>query len=110
MLEPKIVLTDDVRSAARHLKLRTVDAAVIYQSDVKETKALLTVYTFPENTHDPIQYVGVVTNTGTMRKAGLTNEMDHPAPRFLSFLASPAAASLWHKHGFGLPPGAGDNQ
>jgi molybdate transport system permease protein len=89
-LQPKMVMTGDVRGALNHLIQGTVDAAIVYQSDARAHSSVRIAYVFPSDSHDPIVYWGVVTS----------NEHFSKAHRLLQFLSSPASRGTWQRHGF----------
>ena len=90
-LYPKLVFADDVRGAARYLRLGSVDAAVLYETDTRIDPNLRILHRFASGTHDPIHYVGTITSP----------DPNPQAKAFLSYLTSPTARAVWHKHGFG---------
>ncbi len=96
-VQTKLVLTDDVRAAERHLSLGTVDAAILYGTDVIATPQLTAAHVFAPDAHDPIRYVGAVVNRESVSPI---------AGEFLSFLAGDEAASMWRRHGFMSPAGS----
>jgi len=95
-LQAKLVRAADVRSAARLLAMRAVDAAIVYETDVSATDNIVSAYRFAADMHAPIEYVGALiesrdTAAGPYRAA---------AARFLAFLQSEPAERIWRKHGF----------
>jgi len=97
-LAPKLVRAGDVRSAARLLAMRTVDAAIVYETDVAATGGVTTAYIFPAAVHAPIEYVGVLIEPHD------TGSRAPQAAEFLAFLQSDAARAIWSKHGFVTTP------
>jgi len=89
-LQGKLVLTDDVRQAAAHVALGTVDAAVVYQSDAVQLEKCVAAE-LPDAAHQPIMYVGAVHRAAA--------DPDR-ASAFLRRIAADEAAAIWRKHGF----------
>ena len=96
----KLVHAGDVRSAARLLAMRTVDAAIVYETDVAATRGIATVYVFAAGMHTPIEYVGAIVESRDMR----SKTHDTAVAGFLEFLRSDMAQAIWHKHGFAVTP------
>ena len=94
----KLVHAGDVRSAARLLAMRTVDAAIVYETDVAATRGIATVYVFAAEMHTPIEYVGAVIESRD------TRSRPHKAAvaGFLELLRSDVAQAIWRKHGFSV--------
>lgn len=94
----KLVHAGDVRSAARLLAMRTVDAAIVYETDVAATSGISTVYVFAAGMHAPIEYVGAVIAPRDTR----SRPHKAAAAGFLGFLQSDSAQVIWRKHGFSV--------
>lgn len=100
-LQPKLVRAGDVRGAAHYLAWHTVQAAIVYQTDVDATESLTPVYVFDETTHTPIEYVGAVVASGGAAQGDSGRDTRADSARdFLAFLGSAAAAPVWRKYGF----------
>jgi len=94
-LQPKLVHAGDARSAVNLLAERTVDAAIVYETDATGTDGVTIVYRFDAKTHAPIEYVGAIVTSPRVQ-----TEPGDAAARFLSFLGTDAAGPIWKKHGF----------
>jgi len=94
----KLVRAGDVRSAARLLAMRTVDAAIVYETDVAATRGVAAVHVFAAGMHAPIEYVGAVIESHETR----STPRKTAAAGFLEFLQSDAAQAVWRKHGFAV--------
>ena len=96
----KLIFTDNVRDAAQHAARGTVDAAIIYATDVRADERLAIVYRFPSDSHEAAVCVaGVVVREGAAT---------HPHARALvEFLSSRSAESEWSRRGFAVD-GRGD--
>lgn len=98
-LEPKLVLADNVRDAANHVRIKAVDVAIIYASDVASTDELSEAFRIDEKAHQPIEYVGGAVTSG--RAESLSRS-------FLTFLESDDAKARWRAHGFVAVTRGGD--
>ncbi len=90
-LADKFVPCANVHSALAHVEMGTVEAAIVYATDIKITNKVKRVFTIPQINHMPIIYTCCV-----LKKA------PHPdaADMFLSFLASSHAAKVFAEYGF----------
>ncbi|WP_282755469.1 molybdate ABC transporter substrate-binding protein [Desulfuromonas thiophila] len=90
-LQPRLLLTSDVRQALLYADRGEVDAALVYHSDAclaRQARLLLRV---PPQLHDPIRFPMALTSRGA----------DNPAARqLLAFLTSPSARALLVQRGF----------
>ncbi len=87
-LAPKLVMADNARAAANYLTLRAVDAAIVYANETGPETDLMAVYTFPAESHAPIEYTGVVVTES------------RAAREFLDLLTSSDSEIVWRRHGF----------
>ncbi len=90
-LADKFVPCADVRSTLAHVEMGTVEAAIVYATDINITNKVKKVFTIPQINHMPITYTICV-----LKKA------PHPdaADMFLGFLASSHAAKVFTEYGF----------
>ncbi len=95
-LQSRLVRSDNVRMAAKQLSLRAISAAIVYATDANADNNISVSFTFPEDSHDPIEYVGCVVAASSQ-----TSE----ASQFVDYLASQQTVALWRKHGFAVPKG-----
>ena len=98
-LQEKIVPTQNVRGAVAAVESGNVDAAIVYKTDAALLKSGKVAFEIPVELTPAIIY-----------PAAVTSESPHPelAREFLRFLASPAAAPIWIRHGFKrIEPAAG---
>ena len=91
---PRIVPTEDVRSALAFVERGECQVGVVYQTDALISQKVKTLGLFPINSHDPIIYpvaaMGTTTNTQTLD--------------FLNFLHSRSQKPLWNRFGFAQVP------
>jgi molybdate transport system substrate-binding protein len=95
-VQPKVVYTTDVRQALAYVERGEVDAALVYRTDAIRGEKVRIAAVAPPGTHRPIVYPAAVPTTAR-----------HPAEaeRFLAFLATPEARSVFRRYGFAPPPG-----
>lgn len=87
-LEPHVAQADNVRAALALVATGAAPYGITYASDaIAETK-VTAVYTFPEDSHDPITYPAALTSD----KAA--------AASFLEELSSPEATEVFRANGF----------
>jgi molybdate transport system substrate-binding protein len=87
----KIVSADNVRVALTYVERGETEAGIVYATDAKISEKVELVYTFPEETHEPIRYPLVLLKSGNAS----------PAARwFFEFLQSAKAKDVFAKHGF----------
>ena len=91
-LRPKVIPMENVRAALAAADNGSVDAAVVYKTDALLAKQAREVMT--------LSGVAIRYPVGVLRSAR------HPdaARRFVQYLASPAAAMVFRKLGFVIPP------
>ncbi|MEJ2716300.1 MAG: molybdate ABC transporter substrate-binding protein [Deltaproteobacteria bacterium] len=89
-VEPKVARCKDVRAALTLVERGEAPLGVVYATDAAISKKVKVIGVFPEDTHPPIVYpVALVKDRGTPT-----------ARRFLKFLTSPDAKSIFEKYGF----------
>ncbi|MDO4895813.1 MAG: molybdate ABC transporter substrate-binding protein [Moraxella sp.] len=88
VVAPKLVETQDVRSALNFVNRGECQFGIVYATDVAVVKNVKIVGTFPTHTHDPIIYpVMMIQNTTQARQ-------------YYQFLQSPQAKQIYRKYGF----------
>ena len=92
-IQPKLVLTADVRSALVYVESGEVDVGVVYQTDAKLSRKVRIIYQFPNSTHTPIVYPAVVLRN-TKHKV--------LAQAFLEYLQTAEAEAIFGKYGFSV--------
>lgn len=90
-VSPRIVGTEDVRTALAFVERAECSLGIVYKTDAKLTKKVKVIATFPANSHAAIEYPGALTkNAGAEAKA------------FWAFLQSDAAKAVFARYGFTL--------
>lgn len=92
--EGRIVPTGHVRAALAAVENGSADAAIVYVTDLHETRTARAAVTIPREQAPPITYPAAVIAAARNRDT---------AERFLAFLESGAARAVFLEHGF-LPP------
>lgn len=87
----RLIETVDVRAAAAAVQSGGADYGIVYATDAAAAPGLSVVLDVPASSHSPILYAAGVLR-GSERKG--------PAGRFLDFLASSQAQSVFRRHGF----------
>ncbi|MES2825676.1 MAG: molybdate ABC transporter substrate-binding protein [Pseudomonadota bacterium] len=88
-ISPRIVGTDDVRTALSFVERAECGLGIVYKTDAQLSKKIKLVDTFPAASHSPIEYPGALTkNAGTDAKA------------FWLFLQSNDAKAVFTRYGF----------
>lgn len=91
MIQPKLVLANDVRQVLTYLETGNVDAGLVYRSDALVGKDIKVIADAPADSHKPIVYpVAVIKSTKHQKE---TEE-------FEGFLLSDEAARVFTKYGF----------
>ncbi|MFO1431983.1 MAG: molybdate ABC transporter substrate-binding protein [Candidatus Competibacteraceae bacterium] len=90
-LAPRLVETQDVRSALAFVERGECAAGIVYETDAKASARVSIVGVFPAAGHQLIGYpIALVTGAGK------------PARDFLDYLFTPAAAAVFKHYGFAL--------
>jgi molybdate transport system substrate-binding protein len=95
--QQKIVTGDTVRVVLAYVERGEVEAGILYATDGQISSKVKTVQEFPADTHDPIIYPLVLLKEGEKKGA---------ARRFVEYLQSPAAGTVFRQHGFQFLPGS----
>ena len=93
-LENKLVLTPSVIQALYLAEWGEVDAAIIYLGDAILSDRIEIAFSFPENSHEPIEFIGAVVSSSSSNTA---------ARAFLDFLSTEHAERVFTRYGFRLP-------
>jgi molybdate transport system substrate-binding protein len=90
-IEPRIVGTEDVRTALAFVERGECNLGIVYKTDAQLSKKVKVVATFPAASHTPIEYPGALTkNAGAESKA------------FWVFLQSDQAKAIFTRYGFSV--------
>jgi molybdate transport system substrate-binding protein len=89
-IEPHIARAENVRAALLLVARGEAPFGIVYATDALAEPKVRIVDTFPENTHAPIVYPVAIVATSRSPYA----------QRFVDSLASPAARTIWARHGF----------
>jgi molybdate transport system substrate-binding protein len=87
---PRLVRTDDVRSALLLVERGEAPAGIVYATDALVSKAVMIAGTFPSDSHDPISYPFAVTKSGDTAETRA----------LMAFLETPEARAIFIKRGF----------
>jgi molybdate transport system substrate-binding protein len=88
-IAPRIVGTDDVRTALTFVERAECSLGIVYKTDVQLSKKTKIVGTFPASSHSPIEYSGaLIKNAGAEAKA------------YWNFLQSDDAKIVFAHYGF----------
>ncbi|MHC3125138.1 molybdate ABC transporter substrate-binding protein [Acinetobacter sp. GN11] len=89
-IEPKLVETEDVRTALNFVARGECQVGIVYATDAAISKDVTVVGVFPENTHSPIIYpVGIIKKNPSSTK-------------LYQFLQSNQAKAVFKKYGFSV--------
>ncbi|WP_331344804.1 molybdate ABC transporter substrate-binding protein [Cellvibrio sp. UBA7661] len=90
-IQPRLVGTEDVRTALAFVERGECALGVVYKTDAQLSKKVIVVASFPAESHLPIVYPG-----------GLTKNAVPEADAFWQFLQSAAAQEIFIRYGFGV--------
>lgn len=88
-IQPRLVGTEDVRTALAFVERGECALGIVYKTDALMSKKVSLVATFPAESHLPIVYPGSLTTSATAE-----------ARAFWQFLQSPVAADVFVRYGF----------
>ena len=93
-LQPKLLYGPDVRTALQYAASGSVDAAVVYATDVAGAEGVRMLWRFPDDSHRPVRYpAAAIADADNL--AG--------AAAFLVFLRTEEALMAFRSHGFTTP-------
>ena len=92
IVEPKLAQTDNVRAALAFVARNEAPLGIVYATDARVEKSVKVIATFPAESHDPIIYPFAVT--------ALSKNPE--AEKFLRYLKSSQAQSIFEKAGFAV--------
>lgn len=99
-IQPRLVGTEDVRTALAFVERGECALGIVYKTDAQLSKKVSVVASFPAESHLPIVYPG-----------GLTKNAGPDAQAFWQFLQSKPAMEVFARYGFGgAPPDIGTTQ
>jgi len=90
-IQPRLVGTEDVRTALAFVERGECALGIVYKTDALMSKKVAVVASFPADSHLPIVYPG-----------GLTKNATAEAQAFWQFLQSDVAAAVFVRYGFTL--------
>jgi molybdate transport system substrate-binding protein len=90
-IESKIIQTKDVRQVLTYVESNSVDAGIVYMTDIKISDKVKVVAVADEQSHDPIIY-----SAGIIKQSALKKEVS----LFYDYLQTPNARAIFEKHGF----------
>ena len=88
---PKVAQVDNVRAALALVARGEAPFGIVYATDASASDKVTVIATFPADTHRPIIYPAAVVSDSTHRDA---------AARFLEFLSSASARTIFERQGF----------
>lgn len=91
-VEPKLVGTEDVRTALAFVQRGECSLGIVYKTDALMAKQVKIIATFPPQSHPPIIY-----------PVALTKQATPEAKQFWTFLQSPTARDIFSRYGFTQP-------
>ncbi|MCE5272141.1 molybdate ABC transporter substrate-binding protein [bacterium] len=90
----RLVLSQDVRAVLALVEQGAVDAGIVYATDARMSGRVRLAFTFPEASHDPVDYyAAVVTTSGHAAEAA----------RLLEFMQGAEFRDILTGYGFSLP-------
>lgn len=87
-LSAKLMLTNDVRSALMMVEMGEAGFGIVYRTDALLSKKVRTIYTFPEKSHQSVDYFQVLISERQQAK------------QFYDYLYSPEAKAILRKYQF----------
>jgi molybdate transport system substrate-binding protein len=92
-VEPKLAPTDNVRAALALVSRRETLYGIVYETDTKSDKSVKVAGVFPADSYPPVIYPAAI----------LTDSTTPDTQAFFDYLKSPAASTVFQKHGFSQP-------
>ena len=92
--EPRIVPMPNVRAALTAVETGAVDAAIVYETDLRASKQAVLAFVVPPDQSPAIVYPAAIVRSSRSRGE---------AERFLGFLRGSEATAIFVKHGFVAP-------
>ncbi|MEC4729037.1 molybdate ABC transporter substrate-binding protein [Shewanella sp. D64] len=92
--EPLLARASSVRSALALVERGEAPLGIVYSTDAQLSKAVVLVDTFPENSHNPIEYPLALVN----------NQPTEGAKAFYQYLQTQDAKAIFSKYGFKIKP------
>ncbi|HKP66637.1 MAG TPA: molybdate ABC transporter substrate-binding protein [Casimicrobiaceae bacterium] len=89
-VERNVARADNVKAALVLVSRGEAPFGIVYTTDAIADRSVRVVDTFPESTHPPIVYPAAV----------IATSRSTAAQALLDYLKSPAALTVWEKHGF----------
>ncbi|MCC6485158.1 MAG: molybdate ABC transporter substrate-binding protein [Armatimonadetes bacterium] len=90
-LQPRLVLGENVRQTLAYVQQKSVDAGVVFASDLRIARGLRLIARAPSRTHAPIVYTAAVTKS---------SRQPEQATAFARFLKSASAQATLKRFGF----------
>ncbi|MBA7516122.1 hypothetical protein ES705_08167 [subsurface metagenome] len=87
-LEKRVLPAKDVRSAFLLVELGECELGIVYYSDAVRSEKVKILGTFPENTHNPIIFYGL-----------LNKKASGQAIQFYNFLTNESMDGIWYRNG-----------
>jgi len=88
--EPKLAMAENVRATLAFVARGETPIGIVYETDAKIEPAVKVVGVFPEDSHEPVTYPVAATSAAT----------DPAVARYLNFLRSSAAKTIFEHYGF----------
>lgn len=90
-ISPRLVRAENVRAALAFVARGEAPFGIVYLTDARIEKKVKVLDTFPESSHPPIRY-----------PIARTTRTNPDAQRFVQFIASKPAATIFEKYGFSI--------
>lgn len=90
-IQPRLVGTEDVRTALAFVERGECALGIVYQTDARLSRKVIQLAVFPPDSHPPILYPGALLRGASGESAA-----------FWQFLQSPEAAAVFQGYGFGV--------
>ncbi len=88
VLKGKALPAKDVRSALMVVEMEEAPLGIVFHTDAKKSNRIKILHTFPDTSHETIEYVGGVCKDNVFAKI------------FFEYLNADASEAIWTKHGF----------